>query len=164
MLGQVTWWVKRWRFSTSDQSVLFWGPLLSGKRLNSIVSGSFFLRRVFPLNLLVCWIIWLEIQTTSFELYIQILDYWFDVLIVQSLTRGIVQVIDVLKDIKDTHHFELFSSMLIFLKSVKPTEKVVKKIIFLQNFEDQLVSLSIVYQFVIGVVYNYKTYELRKVK
>ena len=50
------------------------------------------------------------------------------------------QVIDVLKDIKDTHHFELFSSMLIFLKSVKPTEKVVKKIIFLQNFEDQLVS------------------------
>ena len=51
------------------------------------------------------------------------------------------QVIDVLKDIKDTHHFELFSSMLIFLKSVKPTEKVVKKIIFLQNFEDQLVSL-----------------------
>ena len=62
----------------------------------------------------------------------------------QSLTRGIVQVIDVLKDIKDTHHFELFSSMLIFLKSVKPTEKVVKKIIFLQNFEDQLVSLCIV--------------------
>ena len=52
----------------------------------------------------------------------------------------VFQVIDVLKDIKDTHHFELFSSMLIFLKSVKPTEKVVKKIIFLQNFEDQLVS------------------------
>ena len=47
-----------------------------------------------------------------------------------------------LKDIKDTHHFELFSSMLIFLKSVKPTEKVVKKIIFLQNFEDQLVSFT----------------------
>ena len=52
------------------------------------------------------------------------------------------QVIDVLKDIKDTHHFELFSSMLIFLKSVKPTEKVVKKIIFLQNFEEQLVRFT----------------------
>lgn len=48
-------------------------------------------------------------------------------------------VIDVLKDIKDTYHYELFSSMLIFLKSVKPTEKVVKKIILLQNFEVQLV-------------------------
>ena len=47
-----------------------------------------------------------------------------------------------LKDIKDTHHYELFSSMLIFLKSVKPTEKVVKKIIFLQNFEEQLVSVT----------------------
>eukprot|EP00116_Pleurobrachia_bachei_P010611 sb/3470873/ len=50
------------------------------------------------------------------------------------------QVVDVLKDLKDGHHYELFSSMLVFLKSVKPTERVIKKLISLQNFNDQLVS------------------------
>ena len=50
------------------------------------------------------------------------------------------QVVDVLKDLKDSHHYELFSSMLVFLKSVKPTERVIKKLITLQHFKDQLVS------------------------